>query len=213
MKKVALYSVLIIVFVNPGLCQEYDTLVDKRDGKEYKTVKIGEHWWFAENLNYDIPLESYCYGEDDKNCEKYGRLYKWSAALKACPDGWHLPKKSEWNNLIYELGGEKTAPGQMKSPDWTFTGLGARAKYFSGFDALPGGYYNYENREYNNIDKRAYFWIKEAFGSDKAIFYVIYSDTNSGVFLYMYRPAQLSVRCMKNYTGKLGGEDELKDWW
>ena len=113
------------------------TFKDSRDGKIYKTVKIGSLVWMAENLNFAAE-GSVCYENKDANGDKYGRLYDWDTAIKACPAGWRLPTDEEWTALVDYAGGEETAGAKLKSTaGWKDDGNGTDD---FGFSALPGGY-------------------------------------------------------------------------
>jgi Fibrobacter succinogenes major domain (Fib_succ_major). len=130
------------------------TLTDSRDGKTYKTVKIGEQVWFAENLNY-AEKGSKCYDNNETNCQKYGRLYDWETAMKACPSGWHLPSNAEWD----KLGTSETAGKDLKAksgwPDDKVRAINGEDKY--GFTALPGGY-GYSGGYFDNVGSFGYWW-------------------------------------------------------
>ena len=92
------------------------TFTDERDGKVYKYTTIGNQVWMAEYLNYDSP-DSYCVEE---TCALKGRGYRTTSAITACPNGWHLPSREEWEELFADVGGMDTAGFRLKATfGWT----------------------------------------------------------------------------------------------
>jgi uncharacterized protein (TIGR02145 family) len=149
---------------------------DSRDKKTYKTVKIGKQTWMAENLNYkSLFSSSKCYGNDSKNCEKYGRLYDWNDAKKSCPKGWHLPSDAEWWQLVNfvgvgnkletrdGLGSGNGAGDKLKARDGWGNGNGKDAY---GFSAVPGGYSLYSGRSDDSFEGNGYYgyWFSSSEG-------------------------------------------------
>jgi len=189
-------------------------MVDERDGKRYKVVKIGQQTWMAENLAYEAKgskcFEKDCYKESDDgeyicnklseseikaNCKKYGRLYNFNTAKTVCPSGWHLPSDAEWKILVSSVGGEKTAGKYLKSTSgWN----NVRGKKYGngedkyGFSALPGGFGGYYEVEFHAVGYSGYWW-----SSSSAYFYIgcdsedAHLSDDGNIILY-------SVRCVQD---------------
>jgi uncharacterized protein (TIGR02145 family) len=140
---------------------------DTRDGKKYLTVKIGGKTWMAENLNYKIG-KSWCYDNNNSNCDKYGRLYDLKTAMKACPKGWHLPTSQEWDNLATAAGGKDVAGKMLRSAsDWN----GSNGTDDLGFSALPGGHRpSLRGGEFKDVGEVGYWWV-EAIGKNGNAYY------------------------------------------
>lgn len=166
--------------------ENFETLMDI-DGNSYKTVKIGNQLWMAENLrvthyaNGDpIPnvtsdrqwerigfiinglQGAYCYYNNDVNNHRtYGCLYNWFAIIDSrsiCPTGWHIPTDKEWKILETNLGGSSVAGGKIKESGNTYWDFpNSGANNESGFCALPGGYRNPDG-SYHSIGSIAQFW-------------------------------------------------------
>ncbi|GBU23225.1 hypothetical protein R80B4_03141 [Fibrobacteres bacterium R8-0-B4] len=132
-----------------------DTFTDTRDRMKYKTVKIGEYMWLAENLDYNVK-GSVCYDGKPENCEEYGRLYNFNMAKTACPQGWKLPSKTAWDALINAAGGSEAAGNALKSKSGWKDGENGADKY--GFGALPGGYRMSGGGSYSDNGKSGRWW-------------------------------------------------------
>ena len=132
----------------------FGTLRDPRDGKTYKTVKIGSQVWMAENLAYKPSSGNYwAYDNNSSNVAKYGYLYDWQTARNVCPTGWHLPSDAEWTQLENFVGSNPGTKLKAKN-GWSSNGNGTDDY---GFSALPGGYRG-SNGEFYDIGSDGYWW-------------------------------------------------------
>ena len=177
---------------------------DSRDGKVYKTVKIGNQIWMAQNLNYEVDngYGSWCYANEYRYCKKYGRLYTYYAAMNACPSGWHLPSESEWEILFDYVGGMRTANYVLRSKDDWYYNDGDRYK----FKVLPAGaYHPIDGMIMRDGDRDQwvfgylYRWAIFRTSSEKINYY--FPGSNSHVVRDEYTDprAGTSVRCIKDY--------------
>lgn len=115
--------------------EELKDIVDARDGKSYKRIRINDQVWLAENMDFETP-QSKCLEDKSEMCEELGRLYTWEDALTACPAGWHLSTKDDWEKLIEFAGGREQAYFRLKSKE----SLGIDLYGWNG--RLSGRWYN-----------------------------------------------------------------------
>ena len=171
---------------------------DSRDGKTYKKVKIGSQTWMAENLNF-AAFRSLCYENKPENCEKYGRLYDWETAMKACPSGWHLPSGDEYGVLDDAVGGEKVAGKHLKAASGLNPSSGIENLDTYGFSAPLGGYGRADGIfiYYWSI---GYWWSATEIVNDSDYAYsrYMYYDKDYTEWLKNNKSLFFSVRCIQN---------------
>lgn len=196
MKKIILISMLTVCCLKL-FSQETGTFTDSRDGKIYKTVKIGTQTWMAENLAFKAVSGCWTYNNNDGLVNSYGYLYSWETARKSCPAGWHLPSYGEWKELIDYLGGESIAGGKLKSTSW-WESPNSGANNSSGFLALPGGYHNYDG-SFSSDGTIGIWWSSTDHGENIGYaFNVSYDDETVFSSFYNGSTFAYSVRCVKD---------------
>jgi uncharacterized protein (TIGR02145 family) len=196
---------------NPGI----SSFTDPRDGRTYKTVKIGTQTWMAENLALNVSSGVFTYDNDPANAKTYGLLYNWETATKACPEGWRLPSDSDWMTLT-ALFGDKELPKAKEKSNAGYSSYNisnklkssnlweasdSAANNITGFSALPAGHYS-AKAGFKDLGFYGEWWSSTVYSGTWGIdaswsFSMFYSDsrvlrvTNS-------KDWALSVRCLKN---------------
>jgi len=166
-----LTAALIVLSVGTASAQK-GTVADGRDGKKYKTVKIGSQTWMAENLNYPTDSGSWCYNNSADSCKKYGRLYDWNTAKTVCMSGWHLPSRQEWNILVAAASGDTLSGQKLRArdgwerSDWHPT-WNPRGTDDYGFSALPGGGRAYDGA-FIWVNRKGFWWTATEFSGGNA---------------------------------------------
>ena len=135
---------------------KYYKLDDSRDGRIYRYVRIGTQEWMAENLNY---------GSDT--------AYTWTEAKDACPAGWHLSTREEWEKVLGNIND-----------------LSASALDGYGFATIPSG------------RLKTTYWT-DSFDKDtlgKHPYSIEFTRTNTALTKLNAATSRLPVRCVKDYN-------------
>lgn len=119
-------------------------------------VIIGNQVWAGQNVN-DASKGGTCYNNDEEYCETFGRLYTWSEAMDKgrsnndvsigtirknyqgiCPDGYHIPTGTDWENLSKYVNSTKRAAEIRTANDYydddDVSGIMLRGTTYDGND-------------------------------------------------------------------------------
>jgi uncharacterized protein (TIGR02145 family) len=219
---------LFFIFLNAGFVAtaQKGTVTDIQ-GTIYKTVKIGNQFWMAENLSASlfndgtaIPLietdpgwgsltsPGYCYLFNDPITYKstYGALYNWYTVNsgKLCPAGWHVPSDEEWEAMINGLGGSNSSGSRLKISGSVYWGKFFGGTNSSGFSALPGKWRtNSKGCSFpwnDDIWKNGRWWSssESLLINTNAICRDLDNGSNIVGRYYLNKANGCSVRCVKN---------------
>lgn len=195
--------------------------VTDKDGNTYKTVRIGDQTWMAENLKTttfsdgtDIPVVSdttgwsvlntpgLCWYNNDGDSLKmiFGALYNFYAvgSGKLCPAGWHVPTGDDWQKLRDFLGDTLTGGGKLKEEGilhWKAPNTGADNT--TGFTALPAGIRYFEG-SFNSLSYFTSFWSSTEYDSNKSWYFSLYYSDAAAQMNKTSKKDGFSVRCIED---------------
>ncbi|RLD31989.1 MAG: hypothetical protein DRI88_09890 [Bacteroidetes bacterium] len=185
------------------------------DGNTYETVTIGSQTWLKQNLRSlhyadGTPIDSvWAYNNNESNVATWGRLYNWNAAMHgasssngnpsgvqgACPDGWHLPSKAEFEELVGFVGGgvgwklKETGSTYWEEPNSNTneTGFSARG---SGERLIEG--------QFQSLKETTNFWSATEQDNLRASNMILYSNQGGAPIHSDNKKVGFSIRCIKN---------------
>ncbi|TRX72185.1 fibrobacter succinogenes major paralogous domain-containing protein [Carboxylicivirga sp. M1479] len=192
------------------------------DGNVYKTIKIGDQTWMAENLrvtrfrNGDAIINitdndmwsiqevaAYCnYNntEDLDTIATYGRLYNWYAAgdsRNIAPKGWRVATPEDWNILIDHLGGDALAGGKLKEAGDEHWESPNEADNSSGFTGQPGGW-RHIDKGMQAFSRYGVWWTNGQAGQESAAYIQLFTWSTKTYPGFHFIVNGFSIRCIKD---------------
>lgn len=220
-----------------------DLMVYDIDGNSYHTVQIGSQCWLKENLrtthyangdaipyaNSDYDYNNpYYYRNTNVDETVYGLYYNWPAVMNGaassesnpsgvqgvCPDGWHVPSTTEWNQLFTFVSSDnsywcddnsESIVKALASPMgwnsyWYSCGVGndPSTNNSTGFSAVPSGYRS-SGEYYYDVSVCTHFWTSTRCYDWSAYRVYFCYDWTGGVSVnYNDNCYARSVRCVRN---------------
>lgn len=151
--------------------------------------------WTTRNLDLDI-AQSYCYEDAELNCRRYGRLYTWESAQRACQtlgDGWRLPTDDEWRQMAKAYGGVSDDSENKGKTAYKVLIAGGN----SGFNAVLGGG-RAEDGQYARLEAHGFYWTASESGPANGVYY---NFGQGGLAFHRQSGGEkqraFSVRCIK----------------
>jgi len=179
-----------------------------RDGSGILTNLYENFEWASAGPACAVYPHSYIDGLNSATevAKAYGLLYNWACVTDSrglCPDGYHVPTKADWEELIDYLGGENVAGGKLKSkrteptehPRWDDPNTDATDSYY--FHALPGGFRSFMGW-YDYVGYLAEWWSSSELDANFAGVMNIYGDEASANITYRDKNLGVSVRCIQD---------------
>ncbi len=192
-QKFSRIRLIVFLFILPFTTPAQTGTIKDINGNNYKTIKIGEQIWMAENLhatNYNngdpilfvennddwaaTSSAAYCYYKNYKNnINKYGLLYNWFVVddnREICPKGWHVPSDAEWKQLEKVLGMTTNETGKLTAWRGTDEGTKLKSLEYGGtnsfdFSALGTGY-RQPSGSYKGLNTDNNYWTSTGYNNN-----------------------------------------------
>lgn len=171
---------------------KYGLFTDVRDGKIYRTVKIGKQTWMAENLAFKPDKDKYyVFLKEDKYVQFYGYLYPWDTANRICPKGWHLPSKEEYMKLLNNYKDGFSAYNELINSGR------------SGFSLVFSGFYDSSSGLFIPQEKWSAFWTSTEKNNLQATVITLGGQIGEQPTVSFYdlrgKKNGFAVRCIKDF--------------
>lgn len=199
-------------------------------GRKMQTIHIGEQVWMKNNVDVKVP-GSFCYEDKQENCDKYGRLYTWTAAVKLadkfqtavardsiskrrpkgiCPNGWHIPTMLDFKRLDAYLKDIDDAVGvgtNLRSrTDWNESENALLGQDGFGFTGEANGMRDAAG-QYSGMRSMVGFWSGTEADSLSSLAWKLSYDDDEFIQDTTVKGAAYSIRCIMDPPD----DDELYD--